>query len=387
MNIHLSDMGTGKLQAGGGRNYAIDFLRILSMFMIMVLHGNAHGGVLSLQTGYDINSLFIHFCESLSIVSVNVFVLISGYYLSTQQVKLSRSVKLITATWFYAWLWLIICLALGDTVGKATIVKNIAPISYGTYWFVSLYIGMFLCSPFINIGIRNMTKRQHGILVLLLVVLFSLLPSLLPLSEPFGIKTGGFNVLWFITLYLIASYISKYGFLNFKKGYWLLGYLSFSVILLIVWFILSKILGVSDFSNEWKGGLNFYYFNYNSILVFLSSICLFRFFLEIDIKNSTLRKIIKAIAPLMLGVYLIHDNRLGREYIWKALSCVQEMTIGALAYIVGILILLFLTCIIVEWTRSKVFSLLLERRIFYKKLLLKIDKFPDWLYSKTLDIG
>lgn len=376
-------MGTGQLQTGGGRNYSIDLLRIISMFMIMILHCNSHGGVLAMQTGYDTSSIFFHFLECLSIVSVNTFVLISGYYLSAQKIRLSRVLKVMTTTWFYAWIWLLICILLGVEIGKATIIKNIAPLSYATYWFVSLYIGMFLCAPFLNIDINNMTKRQHGILVLMLIAIFSVLPSITPFSDTFGLKSSGLNLPWFIVLYIIAAYIQKYGFLKMKPWHWLAGYLGLSVILLFIWLTISKILGISDYTDEWKGGINFYYFGYNTIFVLLSSVCLFRFFLEIKIGNKRVCTIIKTIAPLMIGVYLIHDNRLGRQFVWQAFSNLGSSNFVNTLYILGYILVLFVLCVNIEWLRTKVF-LLLEKRNIYKKLLGRVDKLPDFFYDKML---
>ena len=380
-------MGTGQLEVGSSRNYAVDLLRIISMFMIIVLHGNAHGGLLSLTEGMNVYSVTIHFFESLSIVSVNVFVLISGYYLSAKRdTKLSRTVKLIFATWFYSWLWLIICLVLGDEIGKATLIKNLAPISYYTYWFIPIYIGMVVFSPFLNICINTMTKKQHGILVLFLLFCFSIWPTIVPYSNPFGFAIGGFCLEWFIVLYFIAAYIQRYGLFNFKSSYWLIGYLSLSVIILIIWITLSELLGIRDFTDEWKGSHHFYFFKYNSIFVLLASICLFRLFLNLKITNDKVCKIIKFAAPLMIGVYLISDNKLGREYVWQGLTSISEVNPGTLLYVAVYFVLLFLICIIIEWLRSKLFKLL-ENSKGYRNLLSIIDTFPSHIFDRIMKVG
>ena len=76
------------------RNYALDLLRILSMLMIVFLHSNSHGGMFySPETGLDGYVIGSWVVEVLCIVSVNVFVLISGYFLCEQSFRLSRVVR------------------------------------------------------------------------------------------------------------------------------------------------------------------------------------------------------------------------------------------------------------------------------------------------------
>lgn len=92
---------------GGGRNYALDLLRILSMFMIVMLHSGSHGRTLLISEGLTPYSIWFHFVEALTICSVDVFVLISGYFLCTQQFKPSRIIKLYFAVVFYSIAWLL----------------------------------------------------------------------------------------------------------------------------------------------------------------------------------------------------------------------------------------------------------------------------------------
>ena len=72
----------------GNRNYGIDLLRILSMFMVVLLHVNNFGGLLG---HYDANSLgyvFVWFSEAFAICAVNVYAMISGYVLLNSKLKL-----------------------------------------------------------------------------------------------------------------------------------------------------------------------------------------------------------------------------------------------------------------------------------------------------------
>ena len=87
--------------AGGGRNYAIDLLKIVSMYMIVLLHSGSHGGTLEIDTGLNAYTIFFHFIDALTMCAPNVFVLISGYFLCTQKFRLSRVLRMDFVVIFY----------------------------------------------------------------------------------------------------------------------------------------------------------------------------------------------------------------------------------------------------------------------------------------------
>lgn len=61
------------------RNYGIDLLRMLSMFMVSVLHVLGQGSVLSASGKIPLNYAFAWFLEISAYCAVNCYALISGY--------------------------------------------------------------------------------------------------------------------------------------------------------------------------------------------------------------------------------------------------------------------------------------------------------------------
>ena len=62
------------------RNINIEILRIISMFMVIILHFLYHGHVLeNLKFEISIYNFLIIFLETFSIVAVNIYILISAY--------------------------------------------------------------------------------------------------------------------------------------------------------------------------------------------------------------------------------------------------------------------------------------------------------------------
>ena len=76
------------------RNYGIELLRIIAMFMIVSLHTLGQGGILASVTP---NSPQFHIAWILEIAcfcAVNIYALISGYVLSDKPFRLSRLINL-----------------------------------------------------------------------------------------------------------------------------------------------------------------------------------------------------------------------------------------------------------------------------------------------------
>lgn len=67
------------------RNSTIEILRIISMLFVVGLHYLNTGIGGGLLTNILFNKLWTHMFESVGIVAVNVFVLISGYFLINQK--------------------------------------------------------------------------------------------------------------------------------------------------------------------------------------------------------------------------------------------------------------------------------------------------------------
>ena len=85
-----------------GRQANFELLRIIAMFMVVILHWNTNSGLLldvgSPVTGAGVWSLVT---ESVCIVAVNVYVLISGYFLSSCTFSFRRVARVLVQTLFY----------------------------------------------------------------------------------------------------------------------------------------------------------------------------------------------------------------------------------------------------------------------------------------------
>lgn len=192
------------------RNLNFELLRIIAMFMVVMLHVNGFGELLNgyNPTLYPVSFLVSNFIEFLCIIAPNLYVLISGYFLSDKKYpfKIEKFFLLILVTWFWSWIiGFFSCFFLDANIGNF-LFNGIFPVLSRRYWFVTDYIVLYMLSPFYNIVLQNINKIQHIWLLVVLLFFFSVVHLL---WEPINLKDG-YSLYWFSYLYVQASFIRKY---------------------------------------------------------------------------------------------------------------------------------------------------------------------------------
>ena len=173
------------------RNSNFEILRIFAMFLIIAHHFAVH------TSWIEGTSAVVKLFQVGGKLGVNIFVLISGYFLVNSKFKLKKVIMLILQVMFYSIGIYLFIVALGKTKFEfKTFIYCCMPISNRIYWFATAYIIMYCLSPFINVIVKNITKKQYIYLLIGLIVLQCLLQKIT------GIGYIG-EVGWFITLYLI----------------------------------------------------------------------------------------------------------------------------------------------------------------------------------------
>ena len=289
------------------REAKFELLRILGMLMVVMLHYISLSGSLALP-GNAMTPVRVMggFLESLSIVAVNVYVLISGYFLSKTTFRLSRIVCLWFEIFFYALLIPLILKALGFPIQGTdvwTFASYCLPISMNLYWFATAYFFMVLFSPLLNHGVDALPRKQLKGLILLLLVFFCFLKSISPVELVTDGK--GYDFGWFLVLYLIAAYLRRYPVrITGKKRASLLVYLGSCFMIFLLYLVLHLV-------GERTGGLAYFQtvmFHYNFVFTLTGAIGLFEFVRCLKIREGKGADVICAVSPLTFGVYLIHNH-------------------------------------------------------------------------------
>ena len=325
----------------------IEILRILSMFLVVVSHSIYHGYMTNenIREYYQFNSALGVFnwttMEALYVIScvaVNCFVMISGYFLIDKvKHRWNGILRIWVQTVFYCICFLIVAIYLGEEVGPKDIIFSILPIYGGRYWFVSCYIGLMLIAPFLSLVAMSIDKRQYQIMLLILFILnFQLL---------YGSVYGGFNtIMWFSFIYLMAGYIKIFDIPFFGKEHK-------GLVLLLCWAALVILAFIYNLAQR-GGQISLVSTAYHGPVFFLS-LAIFVYFVYTKIENRIAHIVVK-VAPYTFGVYLIHDNTLVREWLWRSFIP-DTFSYPMFIYSMVLAVAIFVACLIIDFLRSKLF--------------------------------
>ena len=84
------------------RESKIELLRIFSMLLIISLHWGGYCiNILTLKL-YSFEWFFCWFIRGIAYISVNVYVLITAYFLCKSPFRIRKLIKLVVEVWFYS---------------------------------------------------------------------------------------------------------------------------------------------------------------------------------------------------------------------------------------------------------------------------------------------
>lgn len=224
------------------RNYGIDFLRMISMIMIVMLHTLGHGGILRSVSFLSVHYQIAWLLEVIAFGAVNTYAMISGFVSVDSHFKISNILILWLQVLFYGILInTVFFFLLPESRNTSGWIQALFPVTRKEYWYFTAYAGVFFLSPFINQMFRNLSEKQIKTLFCFIFVVFSVVPSIsqtfTPQQDVF--YTGdGYSVFWLTLMYLLGACIKKLNLVSHskKKKYFILYFFC----ILITWS--SKIL-------------------------------------------------------------------------------------------------------------------------------------------------
>ncbi len=355
------------------RNYGIDFLRIVSMLMVVALHISGTGGMTLTEMSFT-NASIVWLSRAMTYCAVNCYALISGYIGITTKQKLSSLMGLWVRVAFYSFLITVIFFfARPDIVGRGDLFKSIFPVCSGKYWYFTAYFGMWFFTPIINSAVNNIPKKKMMLIIIGSAVILTP-PNLL--SNAFKLESG-YASAWLLFLYMVGAFIKKYDI--FKNISPLKPIIAYSISVLIT-FLLKITVSID--------GWNFYgdmMLNYTSPTILISAVSLLVIFSNIKI-SAKLKKFIAFLAPLSFSVYLIHTHPLVFNNIFDgafAFLAQKSPLIMVLGMIVAT-IAIYIGCSLIDYIRELTFRLFKVKKIISfaeTKLLAFADKFISKLSS------
>lgn len=322
------------------RQSNIELLRIMLMLLIIAGHIVMYSGYSS-NVG-DTNYYIANFIRSFTTMAVDCFVLISGYF--GLHASIRGYLRTSCQTWFYSVSIFILCVLLGiHTIDLKHDIQFLAPVVTKQWWYVTIYLVLYIISPWINKLVDSITKQSLKILLMFLFIIFCLIPSFCYLINAQTITNdAGYGICNFVFLYLLGRYLNLYYNKVCSKYIYLLLWMFCGILLFASNTLLTKLFG--------------FYFNsfisYDTIFCFCGSVFLFLFFLNINFKNNFINKISKN----TLAVYLIHLHPALSEFLFVDLLKVDSYSDWKFVVIIFIYtFVIFIICTIIEILRKFIF--------------------------------
>ncbi len=262
------------------RQSNIELCRLASILLVMLVHTTGQ------SLGHNV-SFGVHLLEGFSIIGVNVFILITGYFSASP-----KKTSLINLA-FICFFWMLVKVVCRYYFGEG-INHKYAFFITSSNWFIPSYIALLFVAPMLN-SFCNFVRKKIlwvGVASLLLIELwFDWLP-------PFpAVKLGtqnGYSVFSFMILYLMARAIRLYGLPRWFKKACPLIYIMCSFILAMVAhaFVRSGHLEIVRFS---------FWFAYTNPLVILSSVAFLMMFEQLHVQSKFINHIAKSTLACLLG--------------------------------------------------------------------------------------
>lgn len=337
------------LQTGGGqqRDSSIELFRILATFMVLVVHftGWFVGGIsdpfdatkpLQFRIGQTI-------IESLSVICVNSFLIISGYFGIRLKFKSIWKLYLLLV-FIYVPFYLCECF-ISKQLSIPALMNNLLVFTRESY-FIQCYTVLMLLSPIINSFFEKYGKKSLT-LVMVLWAVEALMENIVG-NESLGINSG-YSIVHFVLMYMLAriAFLYRDKIVEVKRYKWLIGYFACAGIVCL--------LHLAGFSHTW---------DYSNPIVVIESFCLFFVFLYKPFHN----KAVNWIASSTLAVYIIHTTNPAHAALVELDSWLLEI-LPYLPYLVsylGVCVIVFVVSILYDKVRLRLTSSITDK--LYNKI-------------------
>lgn len=337
------------------RNSSIELLRILAALFVIMLH-YSDGRAFTYVSEGSAHQYVLFAIESIGICAVDLFVLISGYFLSgTQKRSVLKGLELLVQVVVFGEAKYIISSLISHTaLSLSTMIKLLIPNNY----YVILYLAVYFVSPYINLVLKNLTKKQWNQFVVILLLLFSAWPTLVDFLEElrgsdwFGLSTvaawgaqQGFNVVNFTLLYILGGYLRYHGLpekcnrIRILLPAWLV-----TVGLIFVWALISQRMTRTEMHSAWV---------YHNPLVILSAVLLFCIFARMEMRS----KVINALAAASFTSFIFHNKIMELYKIREAVESNIAVMLGHILFVaVSAYLMAWVAHVLYHWATDWVYK-------------------------------
>ena len=319
------------------RDSNMELLRLVAMLLVMIIHASyralPHPTPDSLAQA-PLSGFLQLTTQSFSVMAVNVFVLLSGWY--GIRLRLNRIAELLFQVLFFGILCLAVLYAVQGSFPSGAL-NSLFMLGESDYWFVKTYLALYLLSPVLNAYVAQASRRQME-LTLILLFLFQWVFGWV--FEATTWLRAGYSLPSFLCLYLLARYVNVHRprFARFSRRADLTLFVVICSLTALTTFYLKRHFDL--------GGVLFFY---NSPNVILSALFLLLFFSKMQLRS----RVVNWLAVSALAIYLTHSSSfIGQFYDGTILRWHGELSLPLFVISTAALILaVFFASILIDKLR------------------------------------
>lgn len=289
------------------RAIPVDLIRTIAILGVLLLH-SANDLTLQVISNLEIwRWLIVDVYQSVGRMGVPLFVMLTGALLlgssKTEDLgvffrKRFSRIGLPFVFWTVAYFFWDVYVE-GQQVTQGFIVQGILTGPYFQFWYLYMLMGLYFLTPFLRLMVPHMTNKLYKYFMFLWFVGVSLVP-LIQLATPYYFNPNLFAIPGYLGYFILGAYLIN---VRMKR--------STLMALLCVGIALTAI-GTFQMSRTVGGGASFYFQEYLSPTMILSSISFFLLLNTYKTSNdqptnqSWRRRIMRVISENTLGIYLFH---------------------------------------------------------------------------------
>lgn len=338
------------------RQSNIELLRIIAIMGVVLLHYNndTMGCAFALTSSLPVNHAICVVFEALAVCGVNVFILISGYFLIDSDTRnISKVIELIFEVILFKLGITLISSIIHNSFSIKAILKSFIPDNY----FVIIYLALYLISPLINAGFKKFSDKTKMLFLLICIIVFSAWTFAVDLLVKFsgnkwpGLSTvsidgssAGYTIVNFALMYLVGASIKLFkDKIKIKQSILIVALAVLTVVIVAGYYLIGSTM-----------------LNYNSPLIVAEAIIVFLIFSNINIGY---KKWINELAKSTFICFLIHTYFL--KYIFISYFAKANPFLLILHMLISPVVI-YLIC----WLVYKVYNLI------FGKLFSKLSSIP-----------
>lgn len=338
------------------RQSNVELLRIVAMLLVFVRHVGytcfGIPGVVDVELSPAGTFGRIVF-QQYSMPCVDVFVMISGYFL------IKPKLRGVVGLWFLLAFWAAFSIFTGYAPnGTAWYLHLIFPL---VGWFIPAYMGLYLVSPLLNAFTEHSSRREFTMYLICFFALQFVFDLVYPCWQIRGrtIFNHGYSVISMGGFYLLGRYISLYGeslWKRFSPSVWTGLFLAlFTGFAVAQYLVLQSAAGGVLSVGIAKRIIDFGTRNTNPVAI-AGSCCLMFAFLRMEFSS----RIVNWVAMSMLGVYCFHRHPLFKQTAQKIYD--SHSGLSVIALLGALVIVFFAVGVVIDQMRLLLWRFACRRR-------------------------